>query len=288
MKAKPVAKTLLWDILFDLAGCFAFAASVQCFCAPNNIAPGGVSGVAILLHFLLDLPISAVSFVLNVPLMLLAWLLLGKGFTLRTVKSVAILTAMLEACTLLPVYSGNLILASLYGGVLGGAGLALVFLRGSTTGGTDIASRLIQLKFPYVSVGKLMLCVDGAVLLASAIVYRNIESALYGLIVIFTLGRVVDSVLFGMDRGKVMMIVSDFHSEIAGRIHRNLERGCTVLEGQGAYTSQNRPVLLCAVRKQQFIPLKKIVYAVDPAAFVLVLDATEIIGEGFKEEPQSR
>lgn len=282
MKSRLTAKTLLIDILFDIVGCFAFAISIQTFSAPNNIAPGGVSGISILINYLFDLPISVVSLLLNIPLLILAWFFLGKSFTIKTVKTVAIMTVMLELCAGLPIYQGDMILASLYGGVLQGVGLALVFMRGSTTGGTDVASRLIQLKFPHMPVGKLMIAVDGFVLVASAVVYRNIENALYAMIVIFVGGRIIDSLLYGLDMGKVMMIISVRQQEIAGRISDELERGCTVLEGHGSYTGADRPVLLCAVRKQQYIALKKIVWSVDPQAFMFALDATEIIGMGFK------
>lgn len=281
------ARTLLVDILFDIAGCFIFAVSTQCFSAPNNIAPGGVSGVAILINYVTGLPISALSLVMNIPLLVLAWMFLGRAFTLKTVKTVAIMTVLLEMCTFLPTYQGDMILASLYAGVLQGIGLGLVFMRSSTTGGTDIASRLIQLKFPHVSVGKIMIGVDGVVLIAAAIVYRQLENALYALIVIFVGGQVLDRLLYGLDMGKVMMIISPEHAQIASRVHDELDRGCTILEGRGSYTQANRPVLLCAVRRQQYIALKRIVRAADPNAFMFALDATEIIGEGFKEDIQT-
>lgn len=282
MESKISAKTLLTDILFDIVGCFGLAVSVQTFSAPNNLAPGGVSGIAILVNYLFGLPISLVSLLLNIPLLILAWLFLGRAFTLKTIKSVAIMTVLLELCANLPVYQGNMILAALYAGVCQGVGLALVFMRSSTTGGTDVASRLIQLRFPHVPVGTLMIAVDGLVLIASAVVYRNIENALYAMIVIFVGGRIIDSLLYGLDTGKVMMIISVHQQQIARKIHDELERGCTVLDGRGSYTGSERPVLLCAVRKQQYIELKKIVWSVDPNAFMFALEATEIIGEGFK------
>lgn len=167
--------------------------------------------------------------------------------------------------------------------MLEGISLALVFTRSTTTGGSDLVSRLIQLKYPHFSVGRLLLMIDGVVLVASAIVYQNIENALYGLIVIFTSTRVIDSILYGLDAGKVMLIISERYTEIAGRIGEELERGCTFLEGRGSYTQKSRPVMLCAVRKAQFVEVKKIVRAVDPGAFMLALEANEIIGEGFKD-----
>lgn len=282
MKKLPEVKTMAVDILFDIMGCGLFAVAVQCFSAPNDIAPGGVSGISILLNYLFDLPISILTMALNIPLLVLAFFLLGKAFTLRTLKTVTIMSIMLHFGSFLPSYTGNMILVALYGGLFEGIGLALIFMRGSTTGGSDVASRLIQLKFPHVSVGKLLMVVDGCVLVASAIVYRNIENAMYGLLAIFTSTRIIDSILYGLDLGKVMMIISNDHRKIADRVNTEMERGCTILEGRGSYTNESRPVLMIAVSRQQFFILKKIVYQVDPAAFVLALDATEIIGEGFK------
>lgn len=275
-------KSLAADLLFDVAGGLVLSVSIQCFSAPNQIAPGGVTGLAILVNYLADIPISALNMIINVPLIIAAWFLLGRASTLKTLKSVAVLTVMLEIVDRTGlVYVGNQILAALYGGVLGGIGIALVFMRSSTTGGTDIASRLIQLKFPTVSVGKLLLLVDGCVLLAAAIVYRNIESALYGLIAIYATSSLVDSILYGLHVGKVMLIMSRKHSEIAGAVNNRMGRGCTILGGRGSYTGRDQPVLLCAVRKSELYELKQIVHEIDSEAFLMALEAGEIIGEGF-------
>lgn len=288
MKSQSKTRILLTDILFDIVGCLFFGLSIQSFSAPNNLAPGGVSGVAILVNYLFGLPISMVSLLLNIPLLILAWRFLGRGFTLKTIKTVVIMTVLLELCSYLPVYDGNTLLAALYAGVLQGLGLGMVFLTSSTTGGTDVASRLIQLRFPHIPVGRLLIAVDGVVLAASAVVYRNLESALYAMIVIFVGGRLLDSILYGQDIGKVMMIISGEHVEIARRVNEEMGRGCTVLKGHGSYTSEDRPVLLIAVRKAEYVGLKRLVRRIDPDAFMVALEATEIIGEGFKQSSDER
>jgi uncharacterized membrane-anchored protein YitT (DUF2179 family) len=240
-------------------------------------------------EYLTGFPISVMTLILNVPLLLMAWFFLGKRFTLRTMLTVGIVSVMLELASRIDIpYRGELVLAALFGGVLEGIGLGLVFIRGSTTGGTDIASRLIQLKFPHVSVGRLMLTVDACVLLASAIVYGNIENALFGLVAIFTSTSIIDNLLYGMDTGRVLMIISQREQEIARAISEQLERGCTFLQGRGAYTGADRPVLLCVVRKNQFYRVKKLVYTIDPTAFVMTMEATEVIGEGFKMPEEKR
>ena len=277
-------KKWLLDILHDIAGGLLFAVATQCFNAPNNIAPGGVSGISILINHLFGVPISVMSLLLNIPLLLAAFFLLGRKFTYKTMKTVLIMTLMLEvAGRVFPQYHGNTILAALYGGVFSGIGLAVVFMRGSTTGGTDIIARLLQLKLPYLPVGRLLLMVDACVLIGAAIVYKNIESALYAMIAIFTGTRLVDSILYGLDTGKVLLIISEKHGSISKIIETQLHRGCTLLQGSGTYTGQERPVLMCAVRKQQFYELKTLVHGIDPTAFIMVLEANEVLGQGFKD-----
>lgn len=270
------------DIAFDVAGSLLYAVGTQAFSAPNNIAPGGVSGISILINYVFGLPISMMVLFLNIPLMILALLYLGRGFSIRTIKSVMILTAMLTVTENMVHYQGETILAALFGGAICGTGLALIFMRSSTTGGSDIVVRLIQRKKPNLPVGKLLLAVDGFVLLAAALVYKSIENALFALISIFTATRLIDSILYGLDTGKVLLIVSQKHEETATYITARLERGCTFLEGKGAYTHQNRPVILCAVRKNQVYEVKRLVYEIDPTAFIMAMEANEIIGNGFK------
>lgn len=286
-KNKSLAKTLVVDVAFDIAGCVLFALGLMCFSSPNNIAPGGVSGISIMIHYLFGIPVSALVMLFNIPLLILAWVMLGREFTLKTLKSVVIFTVMLEIASFLPEYRGNPILAALYGGVLQGFGMALVFMRSSTTGGSDIVSRLIQLKFPAFSVGRLLLCVDGFVLVAAAAVYQNIENALYGLIAIFSSTTIIDRLLYGLDTGKLMMIMTTKPDEISRAVIDRLGRSCTMLDGKGSFTRREQPVLLCVVRKAQYFELKRIVHQADPAAFVIAMEAGEVIGNGFKDIAES-
>ncbi len=276
-------KSTVIDILADLVGSFLMAMGTQMFSAPNGIAPGGVTGLSVLANHMTGLPISAVSFILNIPILVASWFVLGKKYTLRTVRSVVAFTLMLEVVgSFLPIYQGEAILAALYGGVLSGCGISLIFMRGSTTGGTDILARLMQKRLPGVSVGRLLLVLNGCILLLAAAVYQNIENALYAMISIFASSRLLDSALYGMDMGKVLMIITEHHEEAAREINKQMGRGCTLLEGKGTYTQQNRPVLLCVVRRSQVFEVKSIVFDLDPGAFIVAMEANEIIGNGFK------
>ncbi len=272
----------LADVAFDIAGCGLLAIGIQVFTAPNNIAPGGVSGIAVILNHLTGLPIGGISFLINLPLMALGLRFLGKRFTLRTFKSVVILSLMVDYVVVhLPAYRGDLILASLFGGVTMGAGLALVFLRGSTTGGTDIASRLLQLKFPHISMGRMLFFLDGAVLALSAVVFGSLETLLYGMVAIFCSQQVMDGILYGRESGRMVVVVSGQAQSITQRILIELDRGVTLLEGRGGYSSHPKEVILCAVSSQQFPRLREIIHQEDPEAFVINADARQILGDGF-------
>jgi len=275
------------DIIIDLAsytvGGALLAVGTQVFYAPNNIAPGGIGGVAIMLNYLFGAPISASFFVMNIPLVILAWIYLGRGFTVKTLFSVAVVTVAVEAAgEFLPAFQGDKILASLYGGVLVGIGQGITFARGATSGGTDIIMRLVQIKRPDFSAGRLIMIISAILVMVAAIVYRSIDAALYAVIGIFASSRMVDSILNGMDMGKALMISTSKAEELTSAIHTSLKRGCTILDAKGAYTGQSRPVILCVVRKSQYYELKTLVNMIDHTAFIIAFDSSEVIGKGFK------
>lgn len=276
-------KDFLLDTLFSMAGGVVFAVGLGCFVGPARIAPGGVSGLSVIINYLTGLPVGTLNMCLNIPLLLLAWKFLGRRFTVKTLWSVFLQSAMIDLMGLfLPVYTGERIMAALFGGVAIGAGLAPVFMRGSTTGGTDIVSRLLQLKFRHISIGKLLFAVDTMVLLLSVAVFRNLETGLYGMITIYTTNRVLDGVLYGLDTGKVLLVISQKDDQIARQIMDRLERGVTFLQGTGGWSGQQRQILLCAVRAAQSYKVEEIVRGIDPEAFVIVLEANQIAGEGFR------
>ncbi len=275
-------KKIAVDTLYEIAGAIVFSIGIYCFTAPNEIAPGGVSGLSTLANHLFGIPLGTASLILNLPLLFLALRFLGRAFTIRTFKTVAILSLVMDiVMPLAPVYEGNGVLASLFGGVCMGAGLALVFMRGSTTGGTDIAIRLFQLRWPHMAVGRLLFIIDLFVLVLAAFVFMNIETLLYGMIAIFTSARVLDSVLYGMDSGRMLLIMSKKHDELAQAILQGVDRGVTFLQSEGAFSGQPGKVLLCAMRNNQYHRIKAIVSEIDPEAFLITTEASEILGSGF-------
>lgn len=284
-------KTLAADTAYDIAGSLVYAVGTLCFIAPNNIAPGGASGVAIMLHYLFGLPIGMTTFVINVPLILLALRYLGRVFTMKTLRTIAINTVVidfvvapfLERTNLVLLETGERLLGALFGGVCLGLGLAVIFLRDSTTGGTDIAGRLLQLRWPHIQMGRAMMICDAVVLFASIVVFRSFESGLYGMVAIFVNSRVIDSILYGVDKGTMAFIVSPCSREIAERVLREMDRGATLLKGVGAYSGEEKEVVLAAVRINQLPRLKRLVHEEDPRAFMIAAEAGEILGEGFKQ-----
>ncbi|GKX31200.1 membrane protein [Vallitalea longa] len=276
-------KLILKDIFNNIIGLFLFATGIYVFTSKNQIAPGGVSGIATLINYLTDVPIGLTSLLINVPLIVLAFIFLGKKFVLRTLTSVMILSFMLDIGVVwLPVYRENALLASIFGGVCLGIGLSIVFISESSTGGGDILGKLIQKKHPYLSIGKILLAIDFVVISLSAFVYKNIESAMYGLITMFITSKIVDALIEACDKCKLLFIMSDKSDEIANGITEQLKRGATLIDGKGAYSGENKAVLLVAVKKREVYKAKELIRYIDPSVFIVAAEAGEIVGEGFK------
>jgi uncharacterized membrane-anchored protein YitT (DUF2179 family) len=282
LTASKVKESIL-DNLIWFAGCALFAAGISIFAVPNDIAQSGVTGLAIIVNHLLHTPVGLTNFVLNIPLIILAWIFLGWKFVGKTLWVTIVLSVMLDVLGhFLPAYSGDKLLASLFCGVITGAGLALVFMRGATTGGTDILALLFRKKWPHISMGRVILVADVFIVFTAAVVYRSVESALYAAIVIFVSTRVIDYVLYGTGNGKMLMVVTDFPTEISQAITTELKRGVTIMPVKGGYTGDHKSMLMCAVRSSEVSNINKIIWRFDPNPFIIICEAGEIIGEGFK------
>ena len=286
MIKKKYFRGLALDVGADVIGSLLFAVGIVSFTEPANIAPGGVSGIAIILNYLWDmLPIGGMSIAINIPLLILSFKYLGRRASIKTICSLIISSLMIDcvAAPFFPIYTGDRLLGAVFGGVFIGAGLALIFLRGSTTGGTEIVSNLMRLRWPHISMGRAILFVDCAVIALSMVVFALSQSSgMYGIISLFCSSKVIDAIVYGFDQGNMVTVVSDKNEEISRRILEEIDRGVTLLHGKGAYTGQEKEVLICAVRKSEFARLKSIVREVDHSAFVVTTEAGEIFGEGFK------
>ena len=276
---------LIWDSLLILFGTALLALSTYYFITPAEVAPGGVSGIAILVNYAVGAPIGLVTAAINLPLLIVGWRQLGREFLWKTLLSVVAFTVFHDYVFVpigLPVYEGERLMACLFGGVLMGTGLGIVFYCAGSTGGTDIVTKLLQRKFPHLQLGRIMLVLDSAIIAVSVFIFGSIESALYAVIVIFVSSQLIDAVVYSGDRGKLIYVFSNHYREISDEIIEKLDRGVTLLQGEGGFTGNERKVLLCALRTSEYHRVKKIIRHIDPDAFIIVSDSSEVMGEGFK------
>ncbi|MBT9775535.1 DUF2179 domain-containing protein [Clostridium sp. MCC353] len=286
IRKKEVGK----DILYDAASAFVQAIGVHCFIEPCMIAPGGASGIALLVNYLSGLPVGALTFAINIPLLILSYIFLGKSMTVKTLKTVVIMSAVLDlfVSPVFPQYLGDRLISSAFGGIFVGVGLALVFMRGSTTGGGDILAKLLQKKFPYMQTGYSLMVIDIMIITASVIVFWDIESALYGIISLVCTTQTIDAILYGMNKGTMVTVISSENERIAEEIMNQLDRGATFLKSRGAYSKAEGNTLMCVVDRKQFYIVKGIIDYYDPRAFVIVSETKEVYGEGFLDDPRDR
>ena len=263
-------------------GSVIYALAFDWFVAPNQIAMGGVTGLAQIVNALLPvLPVGVMTIAINVPLFLAGWRLLGSRMLVTSLFATAVSSLAIDAIAAIHTFASmEPLLAALYGGAAMGVGLGLVFSQGATTGGTDIIGKLMKRKFPWLPTGKLVMIPDMAVVVLAAAVFGTVNAALYGLIQMYLLGKVMDAVLYGWDISRVAYIITDRWEEVSRRL-LDMERGVTLLQGQGAYTGTEKRVLLVAFRQQEIVPIKGMLRQIDPKAFFIVCDAHEIFGEGF-------
>ena len=279
---KETAKKAAIDFLYFSAGGALYALSVDMFTAPNGILLGGFTGIGTFLNYLFSVPIGTAVFLLNVPLFLTAFHKFGFRFIVKTVLATFLMALFMDVFALfVPVYTGDKLLSALFGGILGGAGLGLVFLRGATTGGTDILSKLLRLRFPSFSMGRMVLLLDLAVIAVSFFVYKSLENVLYSLVVIYISAQCIDLVLSGFSHDKLLFMITEKGADAVREITSTLDCGVSVLAVRGGYSEHARQMLFCAVRAGDANRVAKAVQELDGNAFIVITEAAEIRGEGF-------
>lgn len=279
---RTFAKSILTEFLVISFGCVLYTLSVNIFALPYNIAPGGLTGLSILLNHLFSFPIGTSIVVMNIPLFAISFKYFGTAFIYKSLYATVFSSVLIDlTAPFLPQFNGEGLMAPLFGGVLSGFGMSFIFLQGGTTGGTDIASRILKRHFPFLSLGTVILVLDLIIIVASALVFKSINSALYATIMIFCSTTIIDKVLYGASSGKIMYIVSRKSDVIKDFILENLSRGVTVLNASGGFTMEPKSVLMCVVKRYESSRLKKAVFTFDRDAFVIVGEAAEIFGMGF-------
>jgi len=272
------------DLLCDIAGSFLVAIGVYNFATASKFPVTGVSGIAQVLYLYFKLPIGIMTTVINIPIILICGRILGLKFMLKSLKTMLISMFFMDVVApLLPVYQGETMLSCICMGIIAGVGYALMYMRGTSTGGTDFVTMTIRALKPHLSLGKIITIVDCSVLLfCGFLMGGNVDKIIYGLMSTYIVSIVVDKVMYGFEAGKVTLIVTDHGHEVAKKIHELTDRGATLIKAEGSYTKDDKEVVMCACSYKQTYMVQKAVKEVDSNAFLVTMEANQVKGEGFK------
>jgi len=284
---KPTAKqagALAMDQLFFFVGCCCNAAALMMFALPNQVAQSGVSGIAVIInHFMPRIPLGVANMALNAPLAVLALIFLGWRMVSKTILVIVEFSVIVDLMPrLIPfTYTDDRLLATVIAGVLYGVGSALILMRGATNGGTEIIGRLVRKRRPDISFGRVLMVLNYAIMIGGAFAFGNLESVFYAAAMLFLCYRVVDGILYGINTSKMFYIFSDKAEEIAQAIIEEISRGATIIKGKGAFTGEEREMLMCVVHRNEVTPLRRLIKEYDPNSFMVMAEAQEVFGEGF-------
>lgn len=281
---KNKRKELAIDIAMDFIGGMLIAIGIYNFAAKAGFPMTGFSGIALIFYHLFDLPIGTMTLVLNIPVILACYKLLGKAFFIRSLRTMLISSLLMDVVApMLPVYTGDRMLAAICTGVFSGLGYALIYMRNSSTGGADFIIMALKAVRPHMSLGQLAFITDFLIILAGGAIFKEMDGIIYGLIVTFILSQMVDKVMYGIDAGKMTLIVTDRGQDVANVIDAQSGRGSTILRGTGSFSGEEKQIVMCACNNKQMYVIRKMVQEVDPKAFTVIMESNEVVGEGFKE-----
>ncbi|WP_157668659.1 YitT family protein [Lachnoclostridium phytofermentans] len=270
------------DILVEVIGSFLIAISLYNFAVQAKFPMTGFSGIALILNRLFSLPIGITTIVLNIPVALVCYRLLGKGFFLRSLRCMIISSLMIDYVgPLLPLYEGDRLLAAICTGVLGGLGYAMIYMRNSSTGGADFIIMAVKAIRPHLSLGKIVFLTDVGIVLAGGIIFRDMDGIIYGMIINYLFAIAVDKLMYGINSGKVALIVTHHGELITDTIEECCQRGSTILNAAGGYKKEAKQVVMCACNNKQMYQLEQAVKHADPECFIIILESNEVLGEGF-------
>lgn len=275
-------KRLLYGLALDIVGALFDAMGLYTFAKNANFAPGGVSGLSLIINHVTNLPLGLLTIILNIPLVLFSMRIIGKKFLWKTLRSMVVLTLFLDFIfPHLPTYTGDPLLAALFSGALIGIGLSIFYLQGSSTGGTDFIIMSVKKLRPHFSIGKVMFLTDLIIIMIGWPVFGNVDAVLYGLASTVITSIVIDRVMYGADRGTLVIIVTQHGQTVADRISDFTARGSTKIHAVGTYTKQEKDVLLCACSNSQAYLVRRAAYETDPEAFVMMTETGSVFGKGF-------
>ena len=284
---KNIARNRLTEFGFMIVGVFLLAAAINMFFDANKLVVGGFTGLSIIINsylnslFNIDMTLSIINLFLNIPLFIVYYIIIGKGTLVRTVIATILLSVALEITKILPVFVGDMLLVAVYGGVMSGVGIGLVFRGLATTGGVDTVATIIHKLKPHIPVSVIMFICDALIIIIGFFVF-GAQKAMYAIISIFISSKCIDTILEGMAFAKAAFIISDKSDEIAVKIMEQVSRGVTSLHGKGMYTGEEKNVILCVFAQKEIAKIKEIVHDIDKKAFIMLTDVKEVLGEGFQ------
>lgn len=268
------------DILVDIVGGMLIAIGVYNFAANAGFPVAGISGIALIFYHLFGLPIGTMTILLNIPIIILCYRLLGRRFLLRSIKTMVISSLIMDyAAPLFPVYEGDRMLAALCVGVFAGLGYAMIYLRDTSTGGADFIIMSVRALKPHMTIGNIAFITDLVIVVAGGVLFGDVESTIYGLILTYVMSVVVDKVMYGIDAGKMTLVVTEHGKEVAAKIDELTARGCTFLKGQGSYSGEDKLVVMCACSNKEMHMVQKAVKEVDQQAFLITMESNEVRGK---------
>ncbi len=278
-------KKLSYDIMIDVVGGILIGVGIYNFAAKAAFPLAGISGIALIFYQLFGFPIGWLTMILNVPIAIGCYKTLGKEFFVRSVRTVIITSLIIDyVVPLFPVYSGDRMLAALCTGLFSGLGYALIFMNNSSTGGMDFITVAVKVKRPHLTLGKIVFITDAIIVAIGGLIFKDVDGTIYGFIITYLLTVVIDKIMYGIDSGKMTLIVTEKGQEVANKIDEYSGRGSTLLKGRGSYSGIEKEVVMCACNNKQMYTIRKMVKQVDPSAFTVIMESNEVVGEGFKEE----
>ena len=280
---KRKVKNWIIDIIGTILGSAIMAFGIASFLLPNQLSSGGFAGIATITYYFLKIPVGVMTFILNIPLFLFAGYRLGKEFFVKAIVGTISLSVFIDIFDKYPSITSDRFLACIYGGVIIGIGTAIILKVNSSTGGTELIGNIIKTYNPHISMSRNLMIIDMVIIVLNILFFREIEIGLYSVIAIYLYGKMIDIIFEGVYYTKLLFIISDKNQEISDRIGKEVKRGVTGLYGKGMYSNKDKLILICAASRSDISKIKNIAKDIDERCFIVVANAREVLGEGFKE-----
>lgn len=283
-KRKLYIKKYAYEVFLLILGCFIMACATSFFLLPNQLSSGGFTGLATISYYLLKIPVGTTIFILNIPLFILSYFRMGKKFLIKSILATSLLSLFINILEEFPILTQDRFLASIYGGIVMGIGSSITLRASSSTGGSDLLTYIIRSYMPHFSTSSVIVIIDIIIIALNVIFFRDIEIGLYSAITIYLMGKMIDIIFEGVNFTKMMFIISDKYEKIAKEIGNKIERGSTGIYAKGMYTNEEKMMLLCVGSRNEIARIKQIVVSIDKKAFIIISNARETWGKGFKKE----